>query len=115
MNHSANPTKPNKTAKAMPTAKCIPPPPTVLIPDEVPFEPADPELVDVAPDAVPDPEGDELELEVERIFGSRVMLTHVPPILFYFNFFKKNGEFLDLFNKGFKTKVILPLSVVFSS
>ena len=80
--HSTNPTKPNKTARAMPTAKCIPPL-TVLTPDEVPFEPDDAEPVDddVAPDAVPDPEADVLELEVEKFgTGSAETLVQVPPI-----------------------------------
>ena len=71
----------------MPTTKFIPPP-TALILDEVPFGPGDEELVDVdvAPDAVPDPEGDVLELEVEKVATGRVeTLFQVPPI-------KKNGE-----------------------
>ena len=67
----------------MPTTNFIPPP-TALIPDdEFPFAPAVAELVDVdeAPDAVPDAEVDELELEVEKVAtGSTETLLQVPPM-----------------------------------
>jgi len=81
--HSTNPTNPNKTAKPMPTAKCISPLTTTLIPDEVPFEPDVEEPVDddVAPDAVPDAEVDVLELEVEKVTtGSAETVLQVPPL-----------------------------------
>ena len=81
--HSTNPTKPNKTAKAMLTAKCIPPSIALRLipPDEFPFEPPDEEPVDVdvAPVAVPDAEVDELEVE-KVATGSAETVLHVPPI-----------------------------------
>ena len=80
--HSTNPTKPNKTAKAMPTAKCIPPSIDLIPPDEFPFDPPDEEEpvdVDVAPVAVPVAEVDVLEVE-KVATGSAEMVVHVPPI-----------------------------------
>jgi hypothetical protein len=81
--HSTNATKPNETAKAMPTAICIPPS-TALIPDEE-LEPVVAELVDddVAPDAVPDAEEEDvLELEVEKsALGSEETGLQVVPII----------------------------------
>lgn len=81
--HNTNPTKPNKTAKAIPTTKCTALSPTALIPDEVPLAPAVAELVDVdvAPDAEPDAEVDELELEDAKFAtGSVETVVQVPPI-----------------------------------
>ena len=67
----------------MPTTKFIPPPTALITDDEFPFAPAVAELVDVdeAPDAVPDAEVDELELEVEKVAtGSTETLLQVPPM-----------------------------------
>ena len=68
----------------MQTTKCIPPP-TALIPDELPFELVVEEPVDddVAPDAVPDAEEEDVLgfLEVEKVTaGSAEMALHEPPI-----------------------------------
>jgi hypothetical protein len=64
-------------------------------------EPVD---VDVAPpDAEPDAEVDELELEVEKVAtGIWVIVLQVPPV-------KIRYEFLNIFRVG----VVLPLVVVF--
>ena len=99
MIHSTNPTKPNKTAKAMLIAKCTPPS-TALIPDEVPFEPpVEPVDDDVAPDAVPDAEEDVVELEVEKVaVGSPGTALQVPPI-------KKKVESKHFLTIWFKGKV----------
>ena len=63
----------------MPTTKFIRLLTALIIDDEFPFVPAVAELVDVdeAPDAVPDAEVDELELEDET--GRTETLFQVPP------------------------------------
>jgi len=92
IDHSTNPTKPNKTAKTiLPTTNFIlpsPPRPILIPPDDEfpPFAPAVEVLVDadVAPVAVPDAEEDVLELVEKVATGREETVFQVPPLIVVF-------------------------------